>query len=210
MRKLLRQAIDSAIEQGADIQWAPGYAEPGYDCGKDGIYFANWNPREFARDGQPCAHTMESRIGEVLEHAERCDWFDGSLEWSDEWATCDDCGRAVRTQPDCYAWTQAYRLIDDCSIVCEECLLEDVDAYEAELINNPDTADTFGVNWEARGWRRLAECETGCHPGQDDSPQDVYARLAPLGDVLFSIDASGQFDVRWSAWVRAEEWESVA
>ena len=49
----------------------------------------------------------------------------------------------------------------------------------------------------------LAEtCESGFYPGQDGDPSEVFERLSAEHDVLFTIDSTGQFDTRWSAWIR--------
>ena len=48
----LMTAIQNASENGeAHIDWAPGYAEPGYETNTDrGVFFANWNGKHI-RDG---------------------------------------------------------------------------------------------------------------------------------------------------------------
>jgi hypothetical protein len=190
MRKLLNNVIESAIREGADISWAPHYSEPGYSDSDDGVYFANWNPTSFT----PRVDNVVSRIGALLARE------GATLEWSDEWTTCNDCGGAVRTSADCYSWTPNFVVIDECEIVCHDCL--DIDTQESRLINNPDHADTLFFDWESRGWRRAEEHATGWHPGQTDDPHEVFARLSPEYDVLFTIDAVGQFDAHWSAWIR--------
>src|SRR5262245_37954667 len=91
----LERAVQSEID---NLGYASGYAEPGYHDPDNGVLFANWNvfPRGFDR---------------VLEQAGY------AVEWSDEWSTCEDCGKAVRTSPNSYGWQRSYELIDDCSIV---------------------------------------------------------------------------------------------
>ena len=85
------------------FEWLADYAEPGYSLseGQEGILLANWNE-------------VPNRIQEGLEpHAE--------LVWSDEWAACCECGRAVRTSPDSYQWTPSFTLHNDCEILCLDC-----------------------------------------------------------------------------------------
>ena len=195
MRAILHKVIRSLYESGADLQWAPDYAEPGYAAGEDGVYFANWNPRSFS----PREDTVLSRLGACLER----DHVD--MEWSDEWSTCGECGRAVRTSADSYSWVPYFKILNECELVCADCILEDPGDYEAYLVNDPDRADTFGVNWAERGWRKVKDCETGWHPGQTDDPADIFERASRLWDVIFVIDAVGQFDTRWSVWIKDPE-----
>jgi len=205
MRQLLANVIQSAVDQGADIKWAPHYCEPGYNetllVGEkpSGIYFANWNPKSFT----PLVSTIESRIGALLEH------YDIPMEWSDEWDTCCDCGGAIQTQPDSYFWKPSYVLFNDYEIICESCVFADLDSYEEQLLNDPNRADTLDVDWSSRGWRRYdAKFETGFHSGQTDNPQEIFDQLTNTltdpPDILFSIDSVGQFETNWSAWIRAQ------
>lgn len=199
--RMILDAIHKAIENGADIEWAEDYAEPGYQTNSEhGIFFANWNPKEF---GPPEVPTVESRIGRIL------DALGIDIEWSDEWVTCDDCLRAVRTEPDSYLWLPSYVIFDG-HVTCRECLEDDPEALEDHLTNNPAAADTFAIEWDARGWTRHEPpefYETGFHSGQTDKPEEVMATLHREGfdRVLFQIVGKGQFDVRWIAWVKRPE-----
>ena len=52
--------------------------------------------------------------------------------------------------------------------------------------------------------------ETGFHPGQNDDPRDVEKWLQkemPEHEFIFVINSSGQFDVKWSVYIRKEEQE---
>lgn len=86
-----------------NIQYAKTYSEPGYSNPAKGILLGNWN--HFSNDA--------TRLLEKLGY---------EIEWEDEWATCEDCGGAVRISPDSYGWQSSYALIDECSIVCHLCL----------------------------------------------------------------------------------------
>lgn len=61
-----------------DLQWVSEYAEPGYTQPQKGILFANWN-------------YFHCGIDTLLEN------YGFAIEWNDEWSTCEECNRAVRT-----------------------------------------------------------------------------------------------------------------
>lgn len=182
----LRQLERSATSEAENAGYARDYAEPGYTAGPKGIVLANWNvfPRE---------------LGDTLERAGY------SVEWSDEWSTCDDCNRLVRTSADSYGWRASFKLVYGCEIVCKDCLLGDPEQYVTDcLLNREDTADTFDTDLAALGFTKVnrASYENGWHPGQDDSPEKVAASLPTDVDFVFAVPSVGQFDVRFDVWTR--------
>lgn len=80
------QAAQSEIE---NMGFAPKYAEPGYEQPHNGVLLANWN-------------NLARGLDVILER------MGYTVEWSDEWATCDDCGAVVRTEPDSYCWEPGF------------------------------------------------------------------------------------------------------
>ena len=182
-----------------DLDYCTGYAEPGYGADDTLIVFANWNDERLA----PLADVIEATDG-------------AELEWSDEWVRCDDCYRALRTSGDSYGWRMFGAWVDDCSIVCADCLCSDMDSSLEQYHNDADKAVTWcnARDMAAAGWTQYAaddprEYETGWHPGQTDDPHHVFETIREeLGsdvDVVFLIDSTGQFDVSWSAWTREEQ-----
>lgn len=168
------------------VQWSEGYAERGYDQPKRGILFANWNgwPRE---------------LTDVLERAGY------AIEWSDEWATCDDCNRAVRTSPDSYGWQKQFTMPDDCTILCRECT--DWPEYLKSIEDNEDKAVPSYIDPTEYGYVRLSEADafaSGWHPGQTDTPAEVLAKAQTEGKkgILFRVSDVGQFDVHFETWIR--------
>jgi hypothetical protein len=122
--KTAMQVLESAFRAGLDIGSASDYAEPGYSLGsgKRGILFADWNENTRWVNGERTVinRTM-SRLAKVAERA----GFE--CEWSDEWATCDCCHKAVRTEPDSYSWRPSY-VYGDGEILCRECAEDEVAA----------------------------------------------------------------------------------
>lgn len=98
----LRQLERSARSEVDNMGFADGYAEPGYtDPPKRGVLLANWN-------------SLPKNLDRILERAGY------AIEWSDEWTTCDDCNKAVRTQPDGYDWKPRYAEHNG-AVLCEAC-----------------------------------------------------------------------------------------
>ena len=199
----VRQVLDGddAIRRRFGIDnWASEYAEPGYSDPASGILFGDWNDREGCTD--------RKRFVEIAEHA----GFE--LEWSDEWSACSDCGKAVRTSPDSYGWTASFSIVEDCEIVCVECLTDDPASHLARLEDNPQTANTISrINPASHGYVRYnGDFENGFHPGQTDNPTEITKTMQDLGfsRILFNLESVGQFDVRFSAWHVPKTWEVLA
>ena len=107
LRKSLCRPVESytvrQAEQEIDnLLYSHDYAEPGYETLKRGILFANWNLF--------CAKAVTL-----------CERMGFEIEWSDEWTTCSDCDKAVRTSPDSAYWTPSYVITKDGDFWCKEC-----------------------------------------------------------------------------------------
>ncbi len=173
------------------VDFAAQYGEPGYDEAKAGILFADWNDApSWLRDG------LERRGYQ--------------LEWSDEWIIAHETGKAYRTSPDCWQWTPYYVLTEDCDVIGGD-EIESGDQAEwyvdEYLLNNPEHCNVFrGLDLTKHGFKQaFADLESGWHPGQNDKPADLLKRAQadyPNHDVVFQLDDKGQFDCRWSVWVR--------
>lgn len=194
--------------------WASGYAEPGYDEPKHGILFGNWNERtEYNRETRELK-TTDRRPKRFADIAERAGY---AVEWSDEWSTCEDCGKAIRTSPDSYSWSPSYALINDCSVVCAECLSESPEDYLSELIGDTNrclSADLHArIQLEDFGFRRINDddYESGWHPGQTDTPDKAIKALKASGAItddtefIFVQTEQSQFYTCWAVYVREPE-----
>jgi hypothetical protein len=180
--------IRSAISEIENMDFSAEYAEPGYSNPLKGILFADWN--YFPRG-----------IDSILER------YGYQIEWSDEWTTCEQCGRAVRTSPDSHGYQPSYVILNDCEIVCVDCLNGDAGDYLESLENHPNRAlNVPAINPAKWGYVQLEDgFESGFHPGQNDNPKAIYARLhAQYPRLLFKIDGVGQFDFTFSVWHRPE------
>lgn len=166
--------------------------EPGYD--EDVVHvYANWNdyPKQLK------AIERLNKLGCPIE-----------AEWSDEWCSCDQCGRFVRTSPSSYGWTPSYAAMNS-ELVCHECIKADPDDYLEWLTNKPKRANTILDKQvlEAAGFRQFADgLENGLHEFQAASQQRIARWLRERGvtELLFSIDDQGQFDTTFSVWIKGE------
>jgi hypothetical protein len=197
-----KQVIRNAMDAGLIEDYAEAYAEPGYSIGpgKNCILFANWNPKSFDRNA-PKNERVMTRLAKVAERA-GCE-----VEWSDEWSTCDECCGAIRLSPDCYTWKPSYEMGDG-YIVCHECI--DPADYLERLEGDPRRACTLNIDPADHGYVVVKQrMESGFHPGQNADPNVVARDLKEKGveRFLFTIDATGQFDIEFSVWVHESEVE---
>ena len=185
-----------------------GYAEPGYSG--DVIATGNWNTVDAwdnvlkDRVDLPLGN-LPKRLGDAFER------LGIEIKWSDEWTTCDECGKLVRTSPDSYGWKRSYVLTDD-GVTCHECVTADETRIEETLRaleGNDREYSTLDVDPEEYGYVKVNDepYESGLHPGQNDSPAAVAKELRARGieRFLFTLDEPSQFYVRWSAYVHEDE-----
>ncbi len=177
-------AAGDRLRQLEYIESANGYAEPGYADPEKCVLFGNWN------------HFSHKAY-------DLCEQAGYALEWSDEWSTCGDCGKAVRTSPDSYGWQASYVLLNECEIVCVNCI--DWSDYLSSIEDDAHKAVRSSCDPSQFGYRLASsagEFENGFHPGQNDKPADILKRLHAAGHnrIVFRISGVGQFDVEFEAW----------
>lgn len=202
-KTLLHKAIYNLLSEGdVDIQWYPGYSEPGYTDAEYGVLLANWNPKSFACTNSGEVPSIPSRVSHLIEKT----GLGYAMEWSDEWSDCGNCGKIVRTNPDNYSWTRSYVIFNDCELVCQKCVTDEM--LEEYLMNNVDTADAFGRDWSMRGWVKFDDdFEGGWHC--NDSPKNIVKNHVKNDDnFLFQIRNVGQFSMNFILWTRAWDYES--
>lgn len=203
--EMLIEAAKKSIPQDAprelkyrieDIQYYAEYVEPGYDNKNMPILLGNWNAVK-GDDG------LMRRLGDALEK------IGCVLEWEDEWTSCGECGKLVRTQPDCYDWTASYAIVNECELLCHECLKADAPNYLASLEDDPTKAVTFGeFNPDDYGYVKVNKesYENGWY-GTTDDPKLIAKDLRNKGvrRFIFTVDGKGQFDIHFSVWVHESE-----
>lgn len=169
----------------------------------------NWNDKDrYDADTQTriVTDTMPSRLYTALSR------IGVECEWLDEWSSCYDCGKLVRTSPDSYSYTPQFAYLDECDLVCSDCI-ESIgeDALEsAGLIDNAQSAVTFFTSTQLESfgyqlWNEGHSFESGWFDGQTDDPATVLSAVKsahPESSVVFLIDESSQFYSRWSAYFK--------
>lgn len=178
-----KRSGESEIE---NLNWYQDYAEPGYRMshGDRGILTADWN-------------YFHRGITTLLERA----GFE--CEWSDEWSSCEDCNKLVRTSGDCYQWQPYYVIQNECELVCLDCV--DWPNYLESIEDNPAKACMRKCNPAEHGYTLIsesAEYENGFHPGQNDDPKKILAKLQEQGKehIVFRISESSQFYITFEVW----------
>lgn len=205
-----KQVIEHALENGLIEGYSTSYSEPGYSFNdgetRKAILFANWNAKSHYDETTRKFVEDDNTMPRLAGIAEKAGY---TVEWSDEWTTCDECYGAVRTQADSYSWKRSYWQTECGDIVCANCL--DPVEYLETLEGCPTICNTFDhVNPADHGYTLIREqLEYGWHPGQNDSPAIVAKSLRDRGieRFLFSLDSVGQFDASFSVYVHDSEAE---
>lgn len=127
--------------------------------------------------------------------------------FSDEYTTCSDCGGLIKTSPNSYSWTPDFAIVNDCELLCGECIKANPQGYLEDLINNPSKANTIldSEDLEREGFKKLEEneYESGWY-GKNDDPKKIFDNLSEnYGEVIFEISSSGQFCTNFVCWVRS-------
>lgn len=123
--------------------------------------------------------------------------------FADEYTTCSDCGRIIRTSPDCWGWSPDFWLGDG-EIICSECLPDCEDDYLEWLadqsgpsgcILDEDTLLKHGFTCLLQGLRN------GMHEGDTDNPTAILEYLRPSYEVAFVVSPS-QFTTGFDVYIR--------
>jgi len=181
-----------------------GYAEPGYRDNEIAVVTGNWNneveriPAEMVDPNHE-----DTEPGDSLTPGKALELLGCELEWSDEWTTCCDCQKLVRTQADSYGWKRAYWDHENGS-VCLECVKKDPTDYIESLVGSDTSAITIdGINLEKYGFVCLDDSlQNGLYGGQSADPKVIGKNLRKKGidRYIFVIDGVGQFDISFSVW----------
>lgn len=206
---LLATATDRTMKhQLEDVSFCcVGYAEKGYNSKTNVIAFANWNDIvDNSGEERNVIDDSMSKLGKRLEELQI------EMEWSDEWTTCDGCGKAVRTSSDSHGWRRAYDTIED-ETVCHECITKNkasIKSYLQFIENKHTKAVTIDVNPETYGYNKVdREFANGWYGGQDDEPEFIANALREqnITRFVFSIDSVGQFDLHFTVYIHRSEWK---
>jgi hypothetical protein len=174
-----------------DMQFYSGCNEPGYD--DKPVMLANWN-------------NIPDKVYNRLER------LGFSCEWEDEWVSCGECGKVVRTNPNSYGWQQSFVIFNDCELVCLECLDSSIQDYFESLHNNSRMALTVPIldkyNPENYGYKLVKDgFENGLHEWMNDDPKKILKDLLandPNGLFMFAMDEQSQFYITFKVYQKIE------
>ncbi len=185
-----------------------GYAEPGYADPKGAIVTANWNHDKEKIIRADFVDPDEDDSDEMHTVAEALEKLGCEIEWSDEWDTCSNCNKLVRTSGNSYHWTRFYwsdAATGDC--ICGRCIEKDESLrkeYVDSHIGNLGACLTIPIDLEEYDFVRLPQdFESGWHPGQNADPKKIAVALRARGiqRFVFNLDSVGQFDAAFSVWI---------
>jgi hypothetical protein len=173
----------------ASIEIYDKYSEPGYDIDKP-ILLGDWN------------NINDNFYMDYLESHY-------NIEWIDEWISCSFCGSLIRQKPDSYSW-KGYFIIDDCEIICGDCILKEPNDYIKSLINNPDKVNIFDdLDLSKYGFENINGIfENGLFEYMNDNPEEIlkeYIDKKPNYEFIFNKFECGQFYVTFQIWARKRE-----
>lgn len=173
---------------------------PSYDDPETTVYSGDLWALAKCFSGNPTDSKTLDRIHDIAEH------HGIELRFYDETIT-DEQGRVHNTNPTHWGWTPTYRVFD-CEIWAEDEVDSDtLPDYADMLIDDDNNADQWGVDFSPLGfWRYDRQGESGFHHGQNDTPESmrsaIEARYGGDVEIIWAIDDTGQFDMRFGAWVR--------
>jgi len=211
--QLSQQTVLHLVERWSEAQvvhdHASEYGEPGYRVSDDTtpiILFGDWWCRCDKKDGGKL-HGLSDHHPMLFAQLEA---QGVEFEWYDEWVVDHENDKAYRSEPDSYMWQPSYVLTDDCELLTPD---DDIEAWIERAVDTPSRAipsviytgaDLVGEGFEQHN----SYFESGWHPGQDDNPKVIteqIRRYEPDAEIVFVIDSTGQFDMRFSAYYRTGE-----
>lgn len=142
------------------------YAEPGYSS--KFVLVSNWNEPDFydntTKTRQPLLPEHPKLFARLVRIFEKMGW---ETEWSDEWISCEYCGKLVRTEPDSYSWKPSFVYNESaCGLICKGC------AEEEEVEKTMNFSDLTTKNLQQllrireicnkRGWKFFLNKDESC------------------------------------------------
>lgn len=150
---------------------------------------------------------MELGLTDENELSDMVDWG-----FSDEWTTCDHCGRAIHTQADSAFWKPDFWAdYDYGEMLCGDCVREDDPTkknYLDFLTNNPSHANTILSDKELRdaGYDKLnTEDYANGWYGKKDDPKEILKNALDEshdGEFIFSISSQNPFETSFDLWAK--------
>jgi len=166
-----------------------------------------------------------TRVGGFFEKYDFGKGIDVKTDWYDEWTSCEVCGKAVRTSPDCWTWQRYYTELGGWSIVCHDCITID-DILEHYANCEPITGKATAIPSELID--RIKEEGFHCPSdkecpkfrsgwsGRTDTPEstiEAYSKFMECDsvdefrekfDYIYAITGVDQWDVDFTMFIRSK------
>ena len=205
----INKVLNVALARDAFRKWAPVYLKTGRQDPFSDFRLGNQRMLDgsvrlsanlFDREVRPPYEAPEG----LIELSDVCGWG-----FSDEYSTCWECEKVIRTSPDCYAWTPDYWEPNDEVKICGDCVREDPDDYledrvekglEGRLVTcNLIDPGEYEFELVARG------LEHGLHEHQNDDPRKIVRWAVESALQVVFVVGSSQFSQSFDVWVRHED-----
>lgn len=181
--------LEKKNKDGAIMEVASSYGEPGYDSEGKMILIGSWN-------------NLENEDLDFLEE-------NFELEWFDEWIVQPNTMKAYRKNADCYHWKPSYYEDHAGDVYTIEDMDRDtiIDVFGIK-IDAPEkiVAMPFDVDLNDLGFRLVNNqpYERGFHHGQDDDPKNLIQALFGIDDnknkIYVIVFENSQFYVTFNIW----------
>ena len=178
----------------------------------NGLDFGMYEGEEFVLvDGWQTIERMDEILKSSNVENEGAENELGEFGFSDEYVMCSCCYTYLKTTPDFYGQHPKFITIGTSytDYFCLDCAKDYKEEYIQERINNADNAIRLNFisesDLEELGFKRYNthSFSSGYHHGMDDEPKVIFNKLSShYNEILFTIDETSQFYMKFSAWVR--------
>jgi hypothetical protein len=180
-----RKIMDYLEKKGIDYDYYSGIAEVGYE--DKPLLCSDWNKLS----------------DKFYSFAEKYI----NLDWNDEWMHCNCCYKAVRSIQDSYDWEKSYILVNDCEIMCKECIVDYIDEVIDGYKNNTKKAlpSWFLPYLEENGFEQFNDYsyESGLHEHMTDTPDKALEKLDTSKYIyIFILSGVSQFCISWDMMIK--------
>lgn len=136
------------------------------------------------------------------EDKEKVEEITDRIVYSDDYYTCDCCGKA-------HFLNNGYTHLGY-ALLCPKCMRnmdessEYFDTYIDKLINNPNNADKYLTNkiLKSIGFKKVSHVyRIGLHEGDNDTPEKIMKEYQKF-DVIFKILEQNPFETEYCVYIR--------
>ena len=139
------------------------------------------------------------------------DEYDVEWGFSDEYSSCSECYKVIRTSPDSYSWKADF-YVGEYELLCHDCVMKDKESYIQWILEAPtDRANTIlsPQDLEEIGFEKVeGDYESGWY-GRQDNPSEILAKAQeeyPYAEFVFNITEKGQWSTNFDLWGRGMDY----